>query len=171
MSTATYFRLLFFLAILARIDKVSIQQFSFRKLFLLVHWKLDLIFDGMFLMHEFISKFDSSSFWSISASITAIIASKSSLYRKLVIPEATFMTYLYGYPIRLNMFWNYCKKDLYSQTIFCSYMATKIRNTYQRRYQKLLLYLSLYYKCTLRWRKSSFLFFILTDKNCPLTCD
>ena len=167
MSTATYFRLLFFLAILARIDKVSIQQFSFRKLFLLVHWKLDLIFDGMFLMHEFISKFDSSSFWSMSASITAIIASKSSLYRKLVIPEATFMTYLYGYPIRLNMFWNYGKKDLYSQTIFCSYMATKISVATRNYY---FIYHSTI-NVTLRWRKYSFLFFILTDKNCPLTCD
>ena len=54
--------------------------------------------------------------------MAAIIASKSSLYRKLLLPEAVFqffMTYLFDHPARFNIFSNYCENFA---TTFCSYI-------------------------------------------------
>ena len=108
----------FFLTFLLRslLDKQTLAQIAQGTYFLFVC----LFFDGI-LIHKFISKFNSFWFWSISPSITAIIVSKPSSYRKLHLPESIFqlfMTYVYDQPIRCNIF------EIIAQTVgrcFCSY--------------------------------------------------
>ena len=51
----------------------------------------------------------------MSASITAITASKSSLYRDSLFSEGMFQfftTYLYGQPVKFNIFWNFYQNNL-----------------------------------------------------------
>ena len=91
------------------------------------YWKQNFAIDGIFLTHEFICKFKSSSLWSISVSIVAIIASKSSSYKKSVYPEAILQLFhdllvlLHYHPISFTIFWNYCNNASCFQTIFRSY--------------------------------------------------
>ena len=91
------------------------------------YWKQDFAFDGIFLIYEFICKFKSSSFWSISVSIVAIITSKSSSYKKSVHPEAMLQLFhdllllLHYHPVSFTIIWNYCLSAFCFQTIFHSY--------------------------------------------------
>ena len=84
------------------------------------HWEIDFFVDGIFLVHVFISKFNSSSFWSTSASVTAIITWKSFLHRKLFLPESIYFSFL-----RSGLtFWNYYFPFLWlgSDTLFKSHL-------------------------------------------------
>ena len=77
----------FFLTFFLRspLNKQTLAQIAQGTYFLFVC----LFFNGI-LIHKFISKFNSFLFWSISPSITAIIVSKPSSYRKLHLPESIF---------------------------------------------------------------------------------
>ena len=85
------------------------------------------------IFNTWISKFNSSSFWGISASITAMKAPKpSSSGQNLYFQKAYFnffMTFLYTLPNRFNVFWNYCESDLYFQTTSysCYYVLINLR--------------------------------------------
>ena len=70
-------------------------------------------FGGVFLIHEFISSFNFSSF-----SVTATIPLKSSLYRKSLHPETMFHVRPSSHVQRI---WKFLQKRLLFPEYFCSY--------------------------------------------------
>ena len=108
------------------------------------------IYNIRLIFFLFLFKSNSLSFWSISAS-TVLLASKSSSYRKSLLPQAMlqfFMTYLYSHLVKFNKFWNFffCENDPYFQTTFCSYGCSEFNHVFVA-----WIHLSLVFWCHFSW--------------------